>query len=256
MVDSDEEYYQVPIKDQKFFGAGIKRKRIHFVPSSSSVPTTPASADGTTSRLSASERYLSVVLGGKKPKAGSEPPVPRAAVASSSPNHAEQELQDGSVEEDRTESKDNDGMPLCGICMRPLGDVKTHASSLVHQICLPHTHPPSALDRTRKGIDILQLYGWDPDARRGLGATGREGILHPVKAIEKRDTAGLGLRLDEDEEARIKRRRKPQKPPQTEVKKLDAGGVRKMEKEMKKRDEKLRNMFYSNEDVDRYLGGG
>lgn len=40
------------------------------------------------------------------------------------------------------------------------------------------------------------------------------------------------------------------------VEKLDAGKVKKMYEKDKRKTERLRNMFYQNEDVERYLGGG
>ncbi|KAG9599749.1 hypothetical protein KCU77_g421, partial [Aureobasidium melanogenum] len=221
MSESDDEYYSVPLKDQRYFGAGIKRQRVHFVPSSTSESTTPAGAS-TPSALSASERYLQIVLA----KASSEPPP------------------SSSSESPRT----------CDICKTQYqGDEAAHCSSLVHQIALPHSHPPSALDRNRKGLSILQSYGWNPDERLGLGAQ-REGILHPIKAKEKRDTVGLGVNLNDDEPT-LKKKRKPLQPPKP-VERLDAGKIRKLEQNNKKKHERLQSLFYSNDEVDKYLGAG
>lgn len=63
MANMDDDEYEIPLRDQRYFGAGIKRKRIQFVSSTSqeaastSLPTTPST--------SAADRYLSIVL--KKP---------------------------------------------------------------------------------------------------------------------------------------------------------------------------------------------
>jgi hypothetical protein len=225
MSESDEEYYSVPLKDQRYFGAGIKRQRVHFVPSSTSESTTSAGAS-TPSALSASERYLQIVLN----KASSEPP-PSSEVG-----------------------LEKAGPKTCDICKSQYqGDEAAHCSSLVHQIALPHSHPPSALDRTRKGLSILQSYGWNPDDRLGLGAQ-REGILHPVKAKEKRDTVGLGVNLNNDEPSLKKKRKSTgeQKP----IERLDAGKIRKLEQNNKKKHERLQTLFYSNDEVDKYLGAG
>jgi hypothetical protein len=219
MSESDEEYYSVPLKDQRYFGAGIKRQRVHFVPSSTTESTTPAGAS-TPSALSASERYLQIVL-----------------------NKASSEV-----------SQDKAGPKTCDICKSQYqGDEAAHCSSLVHQIALPHSHPPSALDRTRKGLSILQSYGWNPDDRLGLGAQ-REGILHPVKAKEKRDTVGLGVNLSNDEPTLKKKKKTIEK--QKPVERLDAGKIRKLEQNNKKKHQRLQTLFYSNDEVDKYLGAG
>ncbi|KAG9943624.1 hypothetical protein KCU85_g8540, partial [Aureobasidium melanogenum] len=221
MSESDDEHYEVPIKDQRYFGAGIKRQRVHFVPSSTDESTTPAGAS-TPSTLSASERYLQIVLA----KASSEPPP----------------------------SSSSESLRTCDICKTQFqGAEAAHCSSMVHQIALPHSHPPSALDRKRKGLSILQSYGWNPDERLGLGAQ-REGILHPIKAKEKRDTVGLGVDLNNDE-ATLKRKRKAVHPPKP-VERLDAGKIRKLEQNNKKKHERLQSLFYSNDEVDKYLGAG
>jgi hypothetical protein len=225
MSEDDEEYYSVPLRDQRYFGAGIKRQRVHFVPSSTSESTTPAGAS-TPSALSASERYLQIVLN----KASSEPPPCSDATL------------------------DTAGPKVCDICKTQYeGDEATHCSSLVHQIALPHSHPPSALDRSRKGLSILQSYGWNPDERLGLGAQ-REGILHPIKAKEKRDTVGLGVNLNNDEPTLKKKRKSVEKS--KPVERLDAGKIRKLEQNNKKRHERLQTLFYSNDEVDKYLGPG
>lgn len=225
MSEDDEKYYSGPLKDQRYFGAGIKRQRVHFVPSSTSESTTPAGAS-TPSALSASERYLQIVLS----KASSEPPPSSDATLEKA------------------------GPKICNICKAQYeGDEATHCSSLVHQIALPHSHPPSALDRNRKGLSMMQAYGWNPDERLGLGAQ-REGILHPIKAKEKRDTVGLGVNLNNDEPTLKKKRRPAEKS--KPVERLDAGKIRKLEQNNKKKHERLQTLFYSNDEVDKYLGAG
>jgi len=90
-------------------------------------------------------------------------------------------------------------------------------------------------------LAVLENHGWDPDSRLGLGAEGR-GRLHPVNAKENPQRQGLGVRFH-------LKARAVEKPV-----KLDAGKVKAMEMEGKKKAERLRNAFYRNEEVERYLG--
>lgn len=152
-------------------------------------------------------------------------------------------------EADSTAFQDDTEKPaICDICEHPLHSSDStvpHEASISHQLCVQHTQPPSHIDRQRKGYTYLQAYGWDADSRLGLGMTG-EGRLYPVKAKEKRDTLGLGVEALSPKE-KVKIMEKP--------KRLDAGKVRKMEAEDKKKRERLQRMFYANEDVERYLSG-
>jgi hypothetical protein len=122
-----------------------------------------------------------------------------------------------------------------------------HATSIAHQVCLAHTHVPSALDRRRKGLAYLEGYGWDPDARKGLGKEG-EGILYPLQPKEKNDRKGIVEREIEEK----KRRRKAAKV--EKEKKLSAGEVRKAAVEDRKKAERLRKLFYMDDEVLKYLG--
>ncbi|OCL05405.1 hypothetical protein AOQ84DRAFT_441487 [Glonium stellatum] len=211
MADSDEDTYTVPLKDQRVFGAGIKRKRVQFVPASTTSATTASTSRSSGSSLA--EQYLSIVLPKTSETCSTSIPAPETP------------------------------QPTCDVCNLPFQPGNTgvpHEASLAHQVCLKHSHPPSAIDRTRKGLSYLESYGWDPDSRTGLGASG-EGILYPIKAKEKRDTVGLGAKtkLLKDGEPLVKK--KPEK--------LDAGRVRKLEEEGKKKREKLQQIFYQNDDV-------
>lgn len=134
---------------------------------------------------------------------------------------------------------------VCDICKLPLTSNTSsnphHESSLAHQLCLRHTHPPSALDRSRKGLAYLQSYGWDPDARKGLG-TSSEGILYPIKAKEKKDNAGIGA-------VAMKEKKITEK-----VQKLGPKQIKEMEKSNKKKAERLHRIFYGNGELEKYLG--
>lgn len=227
---SDDDTFEIPLQNQKPFGAGIKRQRVRFVPSSTDTPATaPLPA---VSGESVSDLYLKLVL----------PDEQESALA----------LNNGTSE------------PVeCEICHLPFSDESLaaadsgtpradqtakqppHEASLAHQVCLTHSHPPSHLDRNRKGLTYLSAYGWDPDARLGLGATG-QGIQFPIKTKPKDDKMGIGVVLPPEADRKKK----------VKVKKLDAGQVRKMYEQDRKKGERLREMFYRNDDVERYLGGG
>lgn len=251
---SDDDTYEIPLQDQRVFGAGIKRKRVKFVPSEAVSSNPPSSSDA--SAKSVSDFYLKLVL-----KSQDESSTD-AAPAASSPSKTIR-LPNGSQPNPPEQTRQQ----VCEICNLPLtADPETsdiieeeeiatsevrpaksrpHEASLAHQVCLTHSHPPSHLDRNRKGLAYLSSYGWDPDARVGLGASG-QGIQYPIKAKPKDDKMGIGVVLPKEAD-----RRKKEK-----VEKLDAGKVRKLHEKDKKKAEKLREMFYRNDDVERYLGGG
>ncbi|KAK3670201.1 hypothetical protein LTR78_009957 [Recurvomyces mirabilis] len=223
MATTSDDEYEIPLRDQRYFGAGIKRKRILFVASTSDeailTPTRPA----TTTTTTAADRYLAIVL--KTPK-----------VDALTADHAV----GGEVAGDQLKTDD----PTCNICHRPMtaeDTTQSHSTSIAHQICLQHSHPPSHVDRTRKGLAVLENQGWDPDSRLGLGAAG-EGRLYPVRATENPNKAGLGARFA-----------KP-KPIEKPIR-LDAGKTRLMEQEGKKTAERLRNAFQRSEEVEKYLSG-
>ncbi|RAH82270.1 hypothetical protein BO86DRAFT_447975 [Aspergillus japonicus CBS 114.51] len=177
----------------------------------------------------------------------------------------------------------NPNSQICEICNLPLtasssssssqtktptaeSSTRPHEASLAHQLCLTHSHPPSHLDRTRPGLRYLAAYGWDPDSRLGLGAPGREGIRAPVKGKLKVDTVGLrvtGHNAD-DEDAPTKRKRVVGGQEQAggrgsgsaKIQKLNAKEVRRGQVDARKRGERLRELFYRDERVLRYLGEG
>ena len=90
------------------------------------------------------------------------------------------------------------------------------------------------------GLKYLEKHGWDVDSRLGLGASG-QGMLFPIVPKEKRNTHGLGVQIKKGTvEKKV-------------VVRLDAGKARKMAESEKKRDEKLRRMFYGDEKIEKYL---
>lgn len=245
---SDDEDYFLPVEDQRVFGAGIRRKRVPFVRSSEhELNTTNATTTAPNTGIpgpSIADKYLSIVM-------------PKGMTSDSTRTTAEQQP------------------AICEVCNLPLypssttttttiddSHEKPHESSLAHQICLTHSHPPSHLDRTRQGLRYLSSYGWDPDSRVGLGVPGREGIREPIKGRLKADTMGLGADGDSDDEEsggkiglkRKAREKKAEKSRPARVEKLNAKEVRRGDLEARRRGEKLKEMFYQREDVQKYLG--
>ncbi|KAL4913935.1 hypothetical protein BDW62DRAFT_191516 [Aspergillus aurantiobrunneus] len=244
----DEEYF-LSLEDQRVFGAGITRKRVPFVRSSehelstftSSAPSTPSGTGA-----SVANTYLSIVM----PKASSS--AATSATNPESPSTTTPDLITNTNTTDRSHSAPSppSSNPTCEICNLPLpasetGTHKPHETSIAHQACLSHSHPPSHLDRSRRGLRYLESYGWDPDSRVGLGAAGREGIREPVKGKLKADTVGLGAIIPSSVGKRKEK-----------VQKLNAKQVRKGHVEARRKGEKLQEMFYQDDDVLRYLGTG
>ncbi len=225
MADEDEDYF-LPVEDQRVFGAGIRRKGIAFVPASNPDSSLPVAKPPKSANIAS--RYLSIVLPESK-KEGEE----------QGDAHLERPLD--------TE--------VCAICKQPIGTmngqvaVDAHESSIAHQVCLEHSHPPSHLDREHMGLKYLETYGWDPDSRKGLGAR-QEGIRIPIKPKEKKDTTGL-READDDTRSTKKRARTAQKD--DKVIKLNAKQVRVRDLEAKKKAEKLRRTLYG-PDLENYLG--
>ncbi|KAI9724069.1 MAG: hypothetical protein M1812_000787 [Candelaria pacifica] len=223
---TDEEEYFIPLQDQRVFGAGLKRKRVQFIPSASSTTNPIQSPPKPSNPKALGDDYLSIVLS-------------KTQQSSAANSQQEPELQPPE--------------PLCEICNLPLRDTnnlaipstKVHESSLAHQVCLTHSHPPSHLDRTRPGLKYLSSYGWDPDSRLGLGASG-EGLRIPIKGKVKNDTVGIGINLE--------KLKKKGSSVQGKEEKLNAKEVRRRENEGRKRRERLQELFYRSEDLERYLG--
>ncbi|KAI9836570.1 MAG: hypothetical protein M1819_001202 [Sarea resinae] len=287
----DEEEYFIPLQDQRVFGAGIKRKRVPFVPSTTESSLTASTIHIQENKAAASERqvgdrYLAIVLG----QATQQGPGTEAKPAT---------LRTSSDEESTETAKDQAGStppsppppppsPLCDICNLPLTTPSTthpHEATLPHQLSLPHSHPPSHLDRSRLGLRYLSSYGWDPDSRLGLGASG-SGIRVPVKGKIKNDTVGLGVETrvsGEDEDREVKKakagatRHKAEQEGEVNIRsskiqgmngrlkrdpngngkaegKKDAKTVRRRAEASRREQDRLHEMFYASDDVLRYLG--
>ncbi|CAG8954795.1 hypothetical protein HYFRA_00004720 [Hymenoscyphus fraxineus] len=248
-MSDEDDTYEIPLQDQRVFGAGIKRKRVKFVPSTSNDPATRTPASNTSAK-SVSDLYLKLVLPsdplstdekavspGQEPEKGAvtlkdkKPAIPQVCEICNLPLSSDNASKSSNT--DLTDSPPLDSKP------------HPHEASLAHQVCLTHSYPPSHIDRNRKGLAYLSSYGWDPDSRLGLGASG-QGIQLPIKTKPKDDKMGIGVVLPNESERRKK----------VKTEKYDAGKVKKMYEKDKKKTERLREMFYRNDDVEKYLGGG
>ena len=245
--DDDDDEYFLPLEDQRVFGAGIKRKRVPFIKSSTtsnlettnhslSAPATASTSPAPPTGGSIGDKYLSIVL---------------PSSTSSSVNRS-RSSNDSEPTTTSTITCDICNLPLTpnpnatsGTTDRP--DKHPHESSLAHQVCLPHSHPPSAIDRRRTGYKYLASYGWDPDSRRGLGPEG-QGIQFPLKSRAKNDTVGLGVKLSAVPKG------KSNGVGKKKTEQLNAKQVRKKEEEKRRQGERLGEMFYQSDDVQRYLG--
>lgn len=225
----EDDEFLIPLTDQRIFGAGLKRKRVLFVPESNSriqphgSNTTAQSAQAHTVRQS----YLQVVL---------------PDIDTQSRDKAKHE------DHERRDVAGGDLCPDCGLPTEP-----QHSTSLLHLLSLPQSHPPSNLPRDAVGMRYLSSHGWDPDSRQGLGPQG-EGRLYPVKAQEKHDRLGVGLEIPAHVklEAQVKAGGKTaRKPPG-----LTAKQMRQHEAESKSRGARLREDFYGNGELEKYLGEG
>lgn len=241
--EHDDGFDDIPLQHKRPFGSGLRRNEIKFVPASSSeggiVSSNPSSTGGKTQGQSISDFYLNMVL--KNP---SESAASTQALSSKT-----------GIEEE-----------ICEVCKMPMrrslskdspnantGDDTTiqrkashhHEASIAHQVCLTHSHPPSALDRTRMGLSVLESQGWDPDSRTGLGAEG-QGVHYPIKLKPKDDNLGIGVVVPKDFQPK-----KKEKP-----KFLDAKKVRKMAAEDRKRTDQLQKQIFGKVDLERYLGSG
>lgn len=205
--DDEIETYTVPLREPLYYGAGVKKQGIKFVPASA-----PSVTAETSKPVNVGSRYLEIVFG-KKATSDND----QAVTTTTS---------------------------TCDICRLPVNSATAvaHETSLAHQVCLEHIHPPSAIDRMRKGAAYLQDMGWDPDSRKGLGASG-DGRLYPIQPKEKVDKAGIGIPIGPRSAAS-----------KIQKKLLNPKELRKLEAEKKKRNQRLHDMFYTDDKVARYLG--
>ncbi|KAL7932998.1 hypothetical protein V8C35DRAFT_305997 [Trichoderma chlorosporum] len=223
--DSDDE--DIPLHHKRPFGAGLMRKRVEFV------KATDADASNTVKNLgketaSIGDVYASIVLGGSSKNSSSKPEVTTSETDNQKEESTKKELEP----------------PTCPVCALPITTtLQQHEASLAHQVSLEHSHPPSALDRSRMGLRALESQGWDPDSRLGLGREG-EGARFPIKATRKEDTLGLGAT-----------RPQPKQEVKEKPRALTGKEMRALADKERRKGERLQAEIYGRVDVERYLRG-
>ncbi|KAI9675197.1 MAG: hypothetical protein M1829_003557 [Trizodia sp. TS-e1964] len=222
MANDESSEASISLQDQRVFGAGLKRKQVNFVPSS------------TISTLNNLPQT-------KEPRRG----LYQSLLPPRSPARLDQQVGDPQTQVPAVGSSSS-GAIFCQICNLPFegtfNSERAHEASIAHQVCLAHSLPPSHIDRSRPGLKYLSGYGWDPDSRLGLGVSGT-GILAPLKAKSKNDTLGIGFKIGK--QTKLKKREAPSL--------LNAKQVRKLDDSEKRKRLRLQESFYGNEDVDKYL---
>lgn len=254
-LDDDYDTYDVPLHKKQPFGAGISRQPVAFVRASSgTLDSTSGETQAKAPSKSMGDTYLGIVMQ-KRPgteaaatTTASSPMVPRAPGSATcevcnlplNTQHSDHAQDDTAARAASEPPGNGSGAPR-----------QPHEASLVHQIRLAHSHPPSALDRSRMGLRHLSSRGWDPDSRRGLGAE-EQGVRAPLRVRPKEDTLGVGAVVAPEAVAGAvdRKKNKAEGPKKT----LDAKGVRKMQAREKKRHESLTRAFYASSDLEKYLG--
>lgn len=211
-VKNEEDYdSSVPLQHQRAFGAGLFKKPVSFVPAAEQA-TVQAANSKRESTAGTAEWYLSMVL-----------PNEDISSLTSSPK------------------KTAPGMEMCAVCNTEYDPANrvAHEGLLIHQARLPHSHPPSAIDRSRKGLSILENHGWDADSRKGLGAS-QQGTPFPIKPKAKDDTRGVGMPpARADPRAKITKRTPKQQATDEKIKTA-----------------RIRNELWGNDKIEKYLYSG
>ncbi|QIW99662.1 hypothetical protein AMS68_005180 [Peltaster fructicola] len=225
---SDDEY-EIPLVDQRYFGAGIKRKRIRFV---TAQPAQDKESSLSRGQLTA-EKYLAIVMGPK------EKCVDVAQTNESLKSRGKDEHQD-IVETNSTPTSVRN--TLCKTCLTyiDLADPQQHELSREHQRYQSRVRPSYHIDRQSKAFAMLQAQGWDPDEAPGLGPSG-EGLTHPIIPSGRPERLGLGANPAEE-----KAKPKPAK--------LDVKQSRELAEQTHREKAKLWGLFNRSEELDKYLG--
>ncbi|CAH0017319.1 unnamed protein product [Clonostachys rhizophaga] len=230
--EEEEEEEDIPLHHKRPFGSGLKRKKIEFVRATEPDETAVAASASRAKASAIGNLYASIVLG--QSSASSSTPTP-------TPEGVGEEAAGGAIPQETSDQT------ICPVCLLPITtSISKHNASLAHQVSLEHSHPPSALDRSRMGLKALAAQGWNPDARQGLGKEG-EGMRFPIKVSAKEDNLGIGATIPEMKEGEIKVvKEKPMS-----VKELKA-----IQAKEKTKTEKLQREIFGSVDVDKYLKKG
>ncbi|KAJ4153426.1 hypothetical protein LMH87_009912 [Akanthomyces muscarius] len=236
-----EEHDEIPLHHKRAFGAGLKRKKVEFVRAQD--PDDYISALPSTRRTSSvvGDLYASIVLGSSNSSTPS-----RADTANTDAENG------GRAESTSGHPSPQQPASVCPICSLAITTtVEAHEASLAHQVSLEHSHPPSALDRSRMGLRALASQGWDPDARVGLGRAGGEGTRYPIRVTPKEDVLGVGATLPE----RTEEEKKAEAAAKEARRQLTAKERKARAKEERDKAARFQAEIYGRQDLDRFLKG-
>ncbi|KAH7630653.1 hypothetical protein B0T09DRAFT_123230 [Sordaria sp. MPI-SDFR-AT-0083] len=257
-----------PLHHLRPFGTGLYKQQIKFVPASDgdldSTSSTAAKSNNKP-KLDVADLYLNMVLANKdKQKQKEEPSTTTTRTTTTTATDITTTTNPSNTDTDTAQTTSTaptkqpppiaqpqpQQLETCQICSLPYdptpSGLAAHESSFAHQSRLPHSHPPSAFDRSRMGLKHLTSHGWDPDSRQGLGSAA-QGIQFPIKGKKKDDHLGLGIEVPKNGIPLPKKKEKL----------LDAKKVRKMQEQEKKRGQRIqRELWGRGPDLERYLGKG
>ncbi|EGO59186.1 hypothetical protein NEUTE1DRAFT_79035 [Neurospora tetrasperma FGSC 2508] len=231
-VTDNDDAEDVPLHHLRPFGTGLYKQQIKFVPASDGDldSTSSTTTKSSKPKLDVAGLYLDMVLANKDKNKNND-------------KQNENQSTQPTIVVPQQE--------ICQICSLPYApnpeSKAIHEQSFAHQSRLPHSHPPSALDRSRMGLKHLTSHGWDPDSRQGLGSAA-QGIQFPIKGKKKDDHLGLGVEVPKNGQLPV---------PKKKEKLLDAKKVRKMAEVEKKKAERIRKELWGRgPDLERYLRKG
>ncbi|KOS22829.1 G patch domain and ankyrin repeat-containing protein 1 -like protein [Escovopsis weberi] len=253
--DDHDDDDDVPLHHRRPFGAGLKRQRVEFVRAAdpdAGINVSEPAADAAPSDAgpSVEDIYAAIVL---KSSSAAGHKKDRNGGAASTPNADGDGAEADKVKDKDTESESVKETLICPVCALPItASQRQHELSLAHQVSLAHSHPPSALDRSRMGLRALESQGWDPDSRRGLGRDG-EGMRFPVKTVLKEDTLGIGAASAEKNKKKESREKGKEKTARS--KPLTAKERKAFEEKERRRAERLQAEIFGRIDVEKYLRG-
>ncbi|KAK4215701.1 hypothetical protein QBC37DRAFT_418774 [Rhypophila decipiens] len=241
-INDDDYDNDIPLQHRRPFGTRLFQTQfIAFVPAAEATYTSEQHSQAKEEEKNSSvpEMYLNLVQSSNSGSTGNKPPTVNNPTTQETGQEAEAEPQ---IQTTR-----------CQVCQRsiPVSEQKAHETSIPHQSRLEHSHPPSALNRNRMGLAYLSGHGWDPDARKGLGAS-HQGIQYPLKTKAKDDKLGIGIKLPNKNLPPMGAKNNER----SQGKLLGAGQVRKLVKEEKRKLEKIRRQLFGNDKQERYLEKG
>ncbi|KAJ4416963.1 hypothetical protein N0V85_002047 [Neurospora sp. IMI 360204] len=247
----EDEAKDIPLHHLRPFGTGLYKQQIKFVPASDGDldSTSSTAAKSNKPKLDVADLYLNMVLTNKDKKKQKE--KENSSTATDTTTNTPSDTTQTTTPPTEQPPIVPPQQEICQICSLPYEPTPqgkaAHEASFAHQSRLPHSHPPSALDRSRMGLKHLTSHGWDPDSRQGLGSAA-QGIQFPIKGKKKDDHLGLGIEIPKNGLL---------PPPKKKEKLLDAKKVRKMVEQDKKRGERIqRELWGRGPDLERYLGKG